>query len=420
MLPENATYKKVKWSLADEASKKLATINADAGRIYAMGAGTLKVKATAADGSGASATISVEIKSVPLKSMKVMLGDEVMTDGKQVHMEYDTTASLTCSVDPNMYVEYVIEDEQVVSIENGVLKTVGSGSSKVTVTAGGQYRLAFSVHVPYKEGVPRYRALVVSQYSDPNQKGFLPFSENSTSGIVDALKLSDVDGSRYEVTYKYNFTSSASIVSTIKSTFKDAKDNDVSVLYIITHGTAPDGRFVWHLNGTGKQTVYMQPQDVMNALAGIRGEVVLVVLSCYSGGDVENTGNLTNMIRELDNGGGVGSSYSVICASDGTKRASYANTSPYLSYDFFTYALCAGLGWDMLEDEELVTNADTDGDGVISLKEFAKYTKTITFEESQSFKNQYGSSSYWGPPSQRQDVSYYISPNGGNTAIYGL
>ena len=208
------------------------------------------------------------------------------------------------------------------------------------------------------------------------------------------------------------------MINSIKSTFAGSREGDVSLVYIITHGNLNNGNFRWLLTGHGKTAVWMYPQDVMNALSTIKGDVVLVVLSCYSGGDVENPGNLTNMIRSLDNKAGDGTSYSVICASEGTKRASYANTAESFSYDFFTYGLCQSLGWDMRTSTAAAKSADADGDGLITLKELAQSTAVITHEECARFIEKYGKTGYWGPPSADQDVSYYLSPDAGDVIMF--
>ena len=143
-----------------------------------------------------------------------------------------------------------------------------------------------------------------------------------------------------------------------------------------------------------------------------------MVLSCKSGGDVNNAENLTGMISQIDKTAAAGSSYSVICASEGTMRASYADTDPSFSYDFFTYGLCQALGWDMRRSQAAAVSADSNSDGVITLKEFAQATQVFTREECAAYLAKYGSSAYFGPPEKRQEVSYYISPNAGDVKVF--
>lgn len=413
--PDNATYKSVKWSLADSASRKRAKINSSTGELYCLKAGTVKITATATDGSRKKQTITIKVVEVPLNSMSVTLDGRALYSGEWVGLEYKSTASAACSVDPQMQITWKSSNSRVASVdENGLVTATGSGSATITATAGGHYTFSFYVNVPYAENTPHYRALVIGQYQTSGVSGYLPFSVNSGAGIVDALELSDIDGSRYDVTYLTNLTSGSQVLSAINAKFADAQEGDVSVIYIMTHGLYKNGAYVWQL-AKGK---YLYASDVMNALSGIKGDVVIMVLSCRSGGTADNPATLTGMVSNLDSGAGAGSSYSIISASDNTKRASYVNTHFSAAYDFFTLGVCESLGWDMLDDVETASKADINGDGFISLTELAASTQSITAAACSDFLAKYSDSAYWGPPEKCQTVTYYISPNAANISIF--
>ena len=72
----------------------------------------------------------------------------------------------------------------------------------------------------------------------------------------------------------------------------------------------------------------------------------------------------------------------------------------------------------MLTSTEAADSADANGDGLITLKELAKSTAKITREECARFIAEYGGAAYWGPTQKRQDVSYYLSPNAGDAAVF--
>lgn len=419
--PDNATNPKVKWSTS---SSSRATIDKNTGVLKCKKTGTVTITAKAADGSGKKHSIKINIVKLPLKSSSITIGGKEVEEGATYTIEYKDTLQISVSTDPVMSIEYKSSDERTASVDaNGLITATGCGTAKITVTAGGQYKRTFKVKVPYHKDAPRYRALVISQFNDSDAKGYLPFSVNSTSGFIDAISLSDLEGSRYDVTYKKDFTKPEQVVNSITATFADARDGDVSVIYIITHGNIdPNGDFRWLLTEKGKKQVWLYPGDVMDALADIHGDVVLVVLSCYSGGDVEQEGTLRYMVNGLDNGGGVGSSYSVICSTDGATRSSYANTAASFSYDFFTYGLCMSLGWDMNTSQKAATSADTDGDGRITLKELAKATKVVTKQECERFVEVYGTSGYWGPTKteRTQNVQYYISDKAVDLPIFSV
>ncbi len=413
--PYDATYTSVKWTLADRNSRKRAKINSSTGEIYCMKAGTVKITATATDGSRKKQTITIQVVEVPLNSMSVTLDGRALSSGEWVNLEYKAAASAACSVDPQMQITWKSSNSRVASVDaNGLVTATGSGTATITATAGGHYTFSFCVNVPYAENAPRYRALVIGQYQTSGVSGYLPFSVNSGAGIVDALELSDIDGSRYDVTYLTNLTSGSKVLSAINAKFADAQEGDVSVIYIMTHGLYKNGAYVWQL-AKGK---YLYASDVMDALAGIKGDVVIMVLSCRSGGTADNPATLTGMVSNLDSGGGAGSSYSIISASDNTKRASYVNTHVSAAYDFFTLGVCESLGWDMLDDVETASRADSDGDGSISLTELAASTQSITAAACSDFLAKYSDSAYWGPPEKCQTVTYYISPNAANLSIF--
>ena len=415
VLPENVTNSAVTWS---SSNKRIATVNSSTGVVTCKKAGTVKITAKAKDGSGKKKVITIKVVNMPLKSMNVTIDGAEVIKQSTVILRYGNSLTVAATSDPVMYVEYKSSDERVATFKDGVITATGSGTAKLTVTFGGQYARAFYVEVPYSPDAPRYRALVISQYTKSNQKEFLPFSVNSSNGIINALQLSDLEGSRYEVTYKKELASTEQVTSAIKTTFADAKEGDVSVVYLMTHGFVYNGQFVWLLTTNKGKTVYMYPADVMNALKDIKGDVVLMVLSCKSGGSVDDAATLNAMIRDLDIASGEDSSFSIICASDGAKRASYADTDPSFSYDFFTYGLCQSLGWDMRKSTEAAAKADKDGDGVITLKELAQATEVITREECAAYIAKYGSAAYFGPPEKRQDVTYYISPNADNIPVF--
>ena len=416
--PENATDASVKWTM-DSRSRKLASIDANTGLIYCKKAGTIRVTATAKDGSRKKATISINIGDVALESMRVLWQGEEIAQGQTMTLEYGQQAQAECSVAPQMYLEWTSSNARIVSVENGLITARRSGQATITAMAAGRYAFSFVVNVPRDESQPRYRALLISQYQSSREKGYLPFAKNSAQGFVNAVSRSDLEGEGYEVTYKQNLTSASQMISAIESTFADAKEGDVSVIYVMTHGVIKNGEFCWYLKGSGSKGTYVYASQVMPSIQKIKGNVVLMVLSCYSGGSDQNPNNLTGMMRQADEAAGEGGSYSVVCASDGTKRASYSNTAEKKAYDFFTLGICESLGWDFRSGAETDLRADLNGDGKVSIEELAAATAAITSEECQAYLKKYGSSSYWGPTDKRQDPSYYVSPKARNLNIFG-
>jgi hypothetical protein len=213
-----------------------------------------------------------------------------------------------------MYIEWKSSNSRVASVKNGVVTATGAGTATITAIAHGLYEYSFTVTVPKDENQPTYRALVVAQYQTSSAKGYLPFSKNCQKGVYDALGESAVGGARYEISYRSNLTSASQLKSAIQSAFADAKEGDVSFIYLLSHGTFKDGSYIWHLySGSGGATV--PASTIISAMKGVKGHVVLVIPSCYSGGDENVSTTLTYMVRAADQAAGEGTSYSGIFAS---------------------------------------------------------------------------------------------------------
>lgn len=121
--PENATNKKVVYSVSDET---VATIDAKTGVIEAKKEGSVTVTATAVDGSGTHADQILKVEGVPTvsfaqKSKSLAVGD---------------TATLSIT-DPTLAVKYISSNESVVSVLNastGQIKAIAAGKATITVS----------------------------------------------------------------------------------------------------------------------------------------------------------------------------------------------------------------------------------------------------------------------------------------------
>jgi uncharacterized protein YjdB len=115
--PDNATNKGITWSISSGSS--YATIS-DAGKLTAKAAGTVKVKATAKDGSGASAEVTVKItaKTVSVTSVTLSAGKTTIYVGD--------TLQLTAAVKPDN------------ATNKNVTWSISSGSARGSVDASGK------------------------------------------------------------------------------------------------------------------------------------------------------------------------------------------------------------------------------------------------------------------------------------------
>ena len=121
--PENATNKEVVYSVSDET---VATIDAKTGAIEAKKEGTVKVTATAADGSGIFAEKTLTVEGAPTveftqKSVSLAVGKETLLGVK----------------DSSLAVKYTSSNERVVSVLNsatGQIKAIAAGKATITVS----------------------------------------------------------------------------------------------------------------------------------------------------------------------------------------------------------------------------------------------------------------------------------------------
>lgn len=228
---------------------------------------------------------------------------------------------------------------------------------------------------------------------------------NSYTGTYNELKGSatDVAGMRamlgrmtatpYRISTKSELSADG-IISAIRSTFADAKVNDVSLLYFAGHGTnALETSYHGSLLGTDGS--YLTVARLRNVLDEIPGKKIVIVDACYSGqligkGEGEETVTTaelnafnSNVVSAFSEASTVSrgandlatSSYYVITAAHSTEESKSmgydANGDGVMEkyFGLFTYSLCYGSGWNMATNVEHTLSADVDGNGQITLFE---------------------------------------------------
>ena len=131
IFPENATNKEVEWSVSNE---EVATIDQN-GLLTAVSNGIVTVKATALDGSGVSATKSIDVSGVPGPEVlieSINIQSVSITDGQPVQL----TATISPSTASNKVLNWSVSDESIAEISDvGLLTPLANGSVQVTATA---------------------------------------------------------------------------------------------------------------------------------------------------------------------------------------------------------------------------------------------------------------------------------------------
>ena len=169
ILPENATNRNVVWNSSDESVVQVSSM----GVVKAVKAGTARVTASAADGSGVSASVEVTVTAAPVKelaSITVSCESEVYVDASaavSVRADYsdgsfsDVSSSAQVSVSP----------AGIVSVSGNIITGIAEGTVTVTAsyTEGGVTKTQAKTVSVTKEEQPfdGIRILVAKSFNFP-------------------------------------------------------------------------------------------------------------------------------------------------------------------------------------------------------------------------------------------------------------
>jgi len=251
------------------------------------------------------------------------------------------------------------------------------------------YGLTAGCHITV-DYLTTYRAVIVGEYNNSSETSSnLPFAAVNTSAMKTTLGNSYVDGRVYDqITYLPSNPSQGTIQSAISSTFADAKEGDVSLVYIVSHGyngradINNGGYFFGTPNWSStKPDTIITSAELMSWLKPIEGNVVLVLDSCKSGGFIDD------MSGQLSAEGNI----AVLTAQSGNKNASFFVKSSGETIEFLTYAFCYGLGYDYENGIFMsAMAADSNGDKLVTVGEAISYarskTSSLVAEKKQYFK----------------------------------
>lgn len=138
--PSNATNNKVTWKSDNEG---IATVNENTGEVVGQSEGTTTITVTTDDGNY-SDTCQVKVKPVAVTGVSLDKTSANMTVGGE-------TLTLTATVAPegatNKNVTWSTNNDQVATVNDGVVTAVGEGTATITVTADGSKTATCTVNV---------------------------------------------------------------------------------------------------------------------------------------------------------------------------------------------------------------------------------------------------------------------------------
>ena len=308
---------------------KVATVTS-AGVIIARAAGKATVTATEAGGASASCAVTVTAAPTALVVTPSSVSQRLNTGGVQLSWEFGGSGE-TGSV------SFTSSNNKIATVDDsGYVTFVAAGTARISaVTNNGLVTVVPVTVLPNPEKANRtaYRLFAAYSYHDE-----LPFTRRNATTVSNVFGKSGIGGQKYTVKVMGN-PAKASLLSGITDFFKDTDDNDVSIVYLCSHGHNTKSSYKnYYMSLLGYDSknpsanYYMTSQEIFSRVRGIRGSVVLILDSCYSGTFIED------MKSSLDAEGG---RIAVLTAASNT-RATFYNVKSN-SVDFFTFFLLQGL-----------------------------------------------------------------------------
>lgn len=238
---------------------------------------------------------------------------------------------------------------------------------------------------------PVRRALLIGNMYKADGTSDIAF-QNDVNNMEKALLNATMDGLPFCTVDKVINQDKSTIINQVCTTFQDTTEGDISYIFISCHGDAlgnicmdiTDERF--------------SPQELRELFEGyIKGKVVVMVTSCYSGNLIQSSALAENneideteepeevyeveeFCQEFVNAflpseplGGEGiladPKYVVVCAA-GKDESSWRWIE---KYSIPVYYWLKGCGWDCATQRTISMQADNNGDGKVTLSELHNY-----------------------------------------------
>lgn len=223
------------------------------------------------------------------------------------------------------------------------------------------------------------RALLISEASSPQIR------PDNAEAIKIMLQKQRFSGKKISVKV-YNNKTKKQITKKIKSTFKKTKKNDVSYLYLAAHGSKT-GKIWLGKNGT----TYFTPAELRKICDKyIKGKVVIIMSSCYSGNFVGDsfitafTSAKSGKMSTKKARSNAKKKYNIICSA-GVNEVSYTYGISWAT-EFWSKAG----GWDPILKQNVGWLADSNLDKKVTMKELHQYSaseiiKRCNEKEAQGF-----------------------------------
>ena len=265
------------WTF-NSSAPGVATVDGE-GNVAAVAPGTAVIRVETHNGRSAECTVTVVEASSGLIVTPVSVVGHLKEGGVQLTWRFESAEEAP--------VTFESANPAVAAVsETGYVSFVGVGVTQVTVKAKGGPTATVSVEVlaDEAEAETAYRIFAAYSYYDS-----LPFVKRNSESIAKVFKRSDIDGQSYSAKVLGN-PSKAKIQSGIAGFFADADDDDVSIVYLCSHGHNNKGSYsdyrlslMGYDSNKNNSRYYLTSKEIFSCVQGIRGNVILILDSCYSG-----------------------------------------------------------------------------------------------------------------------------------------
>ena len=359
------------WESSDPA---VARVEMD-GRVTGRGAGAAVI--TAYGAGGESDRCLVEVRYVAVSSVALL--------SNRISLNAGDDAAIECEVlpgnasDPRL--SYEVQPEGVVEVDRrGVLRGLKEGEATVTVRAldGGQ---ADVLSVTVGPAPRRWRALLVGEQNYASTVAAVRTgSVNSVSGLRSMLEGLSFGGERYQVNALLD-ASRDGVLAAVGETFAEATEKDMSLFYITCHGYYAGGMTCLQMYDGSVLTA----AELASALRAVKGDVLVVIDCCGSGGVIGRASRTGDILRGIDGvfGGVVGpavmgsSRFRVLASAtleQESYRVSFSDTAAESGMaTVFARAICEAGGWSIDRAATGAMRADRNYDGRVTLDELYGY-----------------------------------------------
>ena len=345
------------------------------GTVTGVGVGTAVVTAYAAGGE--SDRCRVEVRYVPVDAVSLM--------SRRIALSVGDDAAIECEVlpgnasDPRLL--YSAEPEDVVQVDRrGVLRALKEGEATVTVRAQ-DGALSDALTVVVGPAPRRWRALLVGEQNYASTVATVRTgSVNSVSALRSMLESLSFDGAKVQVQTRLD-VSRDGVLAAVADAFSQAGDGDVNLFYITCHGEYAGGMTRFEMYDGSVLTA----AELASALRAVKGEWVVLIDCCGSGGAIGHRGGTEDFLKGIDAvfTGQVGpavmdTSRFHVLASAALEQDSYRLSFSREAAEsdmatVFARAVCEGGGWSLERSARAAMRADADYDGRVTLHELAAY-----------------------------------------------